>query len=301
MWKCQLGIRTVSPSSAAVSADLARQAAGPRRMRREIEHVLLLLARGRQAREVRGVDDHMAGRAGHLALARALQRLAIGLPRRRAGVSPSSASTVAPVAVARRRSVTRIMRAAASAARRSACRARPRSSSSRRVAPEAEADRLTAPQHRSARSRAARGSAAPIRSRRPSPRRRRCRAIGHQPRDIEAVAAEVEIAAIASLDRAVERPAAARRARAHARTAGRHERHRASAPLGISAAAAPNPAHSAGDSVPERPPPPARRRGAAARASTPSRIHSAPMPLGPWILCAEIATRSQPSGIGTRP
>ena len=34
---------------------------------------------------------------------------------------------------------------------------------------------------------------------------------------------------------------------------------------------------------------------------TPSRIHSAPMPLGPWILCAETARRSTLSGMGSRP
>ena len=45
----------------------------------EVQHVLLLLARGRQPVEVCGVDDHMAGRAGQVAVARALQRLAVGL------------------------------------------------------------------------------------------------------------------------------------------------------------------------------------------------------------------------------
>jgi len=42
----------------------------------EVEHVLLVLAGPRQLREIPGVDDDVAGRAGHLALARPLQRLA---------------------------------------------------------------------------------------------------------------------------------------------------------------------------------------------------------------------------------
>src|SRR5688500_11638817 len=42
----------------------------------EIEHVLFLLAGARQLREILGGDDDVAGRAGHLALTRALERLA---------------------------------------------------------------------------------------------------------------------------------------------------------------------------------------------------------------------------------
>ena len=62
-----------------VEQDLAGQPAGPRRVRGEIEQVLLLLRRARQLREVRRRDDDMAGRNTHLPLARPLQRLPIGL------------------------------------------------------------------------------------------------------------------------------------------------------------------------------------------------------------------------------
>jgi cysteine desulfurase len=41
----------------------------------KIEHVLLLLARPRQFREILGLDDDMTGRAGHLPLAGTFQRL----------------------------------------------------------------------------------------------------------------------------------------------------------------------------------------------------------------------------------
>ena len=47
-------------------------------MGRKVEQVLLLLARGRQPLEILGGDDHMAGRAGHHALARPFERLARG-------------------------------------------------------------------------------------------------------------------------------------------------------------------------------------------------------------------------------
>jgi len=45
----------------------------------KVEHVLLLLARSGKPGEIPGVDDDMAGRAGHLALARPFERLAGGL------------------------------------------------------------------------------------------------------------------------------------------------------------------------------------------------------------------------------
>ena len=55
----------------------------------EVEQILLLLARRRQLGEIVGVDDHVAGRTGHHAFARAFERLAGGpgdveqpLPRR---------------------------------------------------------------------------------------------------------------------------------------------------------------------------------------------------------------------------
>ena len=45
-------------------------------MGREVEQILFLLARRWKPREILGVDDHVAGRAGHHALARAFERLA---------------------------------------------------------------------------------------------------------------------------------------------------------------------------------------------------------------------------------
>src|SRR6476661_8742992 len=59
-------------------------------MGRQVEQILLLFARLRQLLEIVGIDDHMAGRAGHHPFARALERLACrpgdveqALPRRR--------------------------------------------------------------------------------------------------------------------------------------------------------------------------------------------------------------------------
>jgi hypothetical protein len=59
--------------------DLAGQARVAGDAGGEVEHVLLFFARLRQAGEILGVDDDVAGGAGHLALARSLERLAVGL------------------------------------------------------------------------------------------------------------------------------------------------------------------------------------------------------------------------------
>src|SRR5215218_8127483 len=56
--------------------DLAGEPRRPCRMRRKVEQILFLLACRRQLLEIVPIDDHMAGRAGHHALARALQRFA---------------------------------------------------------------------------------------------------------------------------------------------------------------------------------------------------------------------------------
>src|SRR4051794_13034384 len=56
--------------------DLTGEPRSPRRMRGEVEQVLLLLSRGGQLLEVLGVHDHMAGRAGHNAFAGTFERLA---------------------------------------------------------------------------------------------------------------------------------------------------------------------------------------------------------------------------------
>lgn len=48
-------------------------------MRREIEEIVLLFARRRQAFEVFRGDDHVTGRARHGPFARPFERLAIGL------------------------------------------------------------------------------------------------------------------------------------------------------------------------------------------------------------------------------
>ncbi len=60
--------------------DLARQTAGRLHIGGEVEHVLFLLAGFGQASEPFAGDDHMAGRAGHLALARPLERHTGALP-----------------------------------------------------------------------------------------------------------------------------------------------------------------------------------------------------------------------------
>src|SRR4051812_41753684 len=70
--------------------DLAGQARSAGDVGGEIEHVLLLLAGAGKLREILGGDDDMAGRAGHLPLARPLERLArilgdIEQPRTRRG------------------------------------------------------------------------------------------------------------------------------------------------------------------------------------------------------------------------
>ena len=122
------------------------------------------------------------------------------------------------------------------------------------------------------------------------------RSVGHQPRDVEPVAADVEIAAIALLDRAVDRPV---RAEPRDRGAPQRRRHARRPPLRVAHQAgggAEAGAQSAGEACPI-----ARRLlraavRAAASSVTPSRIHSAPMPFGPWTLCAEIATRSHAVG-----
>ncbi len=54
--------------------DLAREAAGAFDRGGEVEHVLLVFARGGELREPVGIDDDMAGRAGHLALAGPFER-----------------------------------------------------------------------------------------------------------------------------------------------------------------------------------------------------------------------------------
>ena len=111
---------------------------------------------------------------------------------------------------------------------------------------------------------------------------------------INAFAADVEIAVVAVRGAAVDRPARAQRSTAACPQLLRHGRNRASSRSSASFAAAPKPTHSSGDRVPERRPrscPPPWMNGAG---SAPLRIHSAPMPLGPWILCAETATRSGP-------
>src|SRR5687768_14237324 len=59
--------------------DLAGETRGAGDVQREIEQILLLLARPRQLREILGGDDDVAGRAGHLALASPFERLAVRL------------------------------------------------------------------------------------------------------------------------------------------------------------------------------------------------------------------------------
>src|SRR5215207_5829549 len=59
--------------------DLAGEARGSGDVQGEIEQILLLLARPRKPGEILGGDDDVAGRAGHLALARTLERLAVRL------------------------------------------------------------------------------------------------------------------------------------------------------------------------------------------------------------------------------
>lgn len=62
-----------------VQHDLTRQPAGRDGTLRKVQHILLLFARGSHACEVRGIDDDMAGRTGHLPAARPLQRQVIRL------------------------------------------------------------------------------------------------------------------------------------------------------------------------------------------------------------------------------
>jgi hypothetical protein len=45
---------------------------------REVEQILLLLAGRGKPLELLGIDDHVAGRAGHHAFARSFERLALG-------------------------------------------------------------------------------------------------------------------------------------------------------------------------------------------------------------------------------
>jgi hypothetical protein len=59
--------------------DLACQPARPGRAGDEIEQVLLLGTRGREAGEIRVGDHHVTGRTGHIAAAGALERLARAL------------------------------------------------------------------------------------------------------------------------------------------------------------------------------------------------------------------------------
>ena len=72
-------MRTVSVSRSALKHQLARQPRRPRDVRGEVEQIVFFLAGARQAVEILLRDDHVAGRAGHRALAAALERLAVGL------------------------------------------------------------------------------------------------------------------------------------------------------------------------------------------------------------------------------
>ena len=66
------GSATTSPSRVIGDDDLAAEARGPGQPEREIEHVFLVLAHRLQLAEPGGIDDDVTGRAGHRALARAL-------------------------------------------------------------------------------------------------------------------------------------------------------------------------------------------------------------------------------------
>jgi hypothetical protein len=59
--------------------NLARQAAMPRGTSGQINHIFFIFARAGQAGKPLCIDNDMAGRAGHLALARAFQREPCGL------------------------------------------------------------------------------------------------------------------------------------------------------------------------------------------------------------------------------
>ena len=72
------GIRTVSVRISGVSRNLAGEARRPSCMSRQVEQVLLLLARRRQLLEIRRIDDHVTGRTGHDSFARPLERFPRG-------------------------------------------------------------------------------------------------------------------------------------------------------------------------------------------------------------------------------
>ena len=237
-----------------VEPDLAGEPRGAGRGGGEVEHVLLRLGRRRQLREILGIDDDMAGRAGHRALAGAFERLAIGLGDVEQPLPTGASTSRDGLAVGRDEAdpghaAKRRWRATASLSMRAAsisCLAG--------VAAKAEADarpRLALAQAergehmaRAARSAGAgraggKGEAAQL---------------GDQAGGVEPVLAEVEIARPARLGRAIERPASPSAARKR-----RGQRAIWRAILGparrASAAAAPKPAQSAGASVPERRPP----------------------------------------------
>ena len=242
-------------------------------MRREVEQVLFLLARRAAAsRNPRHRRSH--GRSSRPSRPRTRPRAARAPPRRhRAAAGPASASTSlsrVPSALKNRTRVTRRAAPALAPRRRSAGRRRPV------LLPwcsgRSRGGSTSAPRDSRARARAAHGSAAPTRWRRPTAEREGDVAqVGNQPRRIDALAADVEVAVIAMCRAAVDRSSPGP-ARAQPRpTASRHGRSRASRVPPRACAAAPKPTHSAGDSVPERkprscPPPWMQRRRLAALA-----------------------------------
>ena len=72
-------MRTVRLSRSFGQDDLAGEARCARQAGGEVEHVVFVVAGGRQAVEILRGDDDVAGRAGHRAFAAALERLAGGL------------------------------------------------------------------------------------------------------------------------------------------------------------------------------------------------------------------------------
>ncbi len=251
--------------------------------------------------EILAVDDHVAGRAGHYAFARAFERLRAPPRRRRAAARPGPLRF--PCRGFRRpgEKRTKVTRRRCSCAPR--CRgdllARFDQLLLRRVAAEAEADRRARLRDSRARAPGGHGLAVPNRWRRrcPSEKAMSRRSAISRAR-VDAVAADIEIAVVAAVDAAVDGPVGServRRAAAHKRcdmimVAVACARARASPPR-QSRRTAPATAS------PSACPAPARRRGSAARARRPCASTSAPMPFGPWILWAETATRSGPSGI----
>ena len=248
------------------------------------------------------VDDDVAGRAGHHALARALERLfrrpgdveqplaRLGLDfavERPVGLEEAHQGHAAKSPCARGRLVDQPERVDQLLLARVAAEAEPDRRARLAVAKAERAQHMARPPRSAGAGRAERESDVAQ--------------VGDQPRGIEPVAADVEVAAIALLGAAVERPAGPKRRPAPPATAARHARGRrrdaatpASPPRRTRRTAPATACPSAARA-------PARRRGAAAparrrRASTRRRC---PWARGP---CAPTPRPGRgPRGIGTRP